>query len=161
MAETFEGTVTVNEGVSEIKDRAGGSTIILRGEIGDIDVGGFGANGNIRVRDQSGSANIQLAGLTGTVQVGPPPSASGDIFVGGESIHLSGEDGSITLRGEVILRDADCSEDFDLAEEQPTPGSVLVIGEEGRLRPSDRSYDLPPSVGDLDRHRPRQRREDC
>jgi hypothetical protein len=37
---------------------------------------------------------------------------------------------------------ADCAEDFDIAGvEAAEPGTVMVLGEEGALKPSDRAYD--------------------
>jgi hypothetical protein len=51
--------------------------------------------------------------------------------------------GSITVaKGDITLAGADCAEDFDAAPgEVLTPGTVVVIGEDGRLRQSTFSYD--------------------
>jgi hypothetical protein len=52
------------------------------------------------------------------------------------TIHLSGDD------GDIILRNADCAEDFDVDDDtRAEHGTVLVIGVDGRLRPSELAYD--------------------
>ena len=52
------------------------------------------------------------------------------------SVWLSGHN------GDIILKNADCAEEFDVAEDDVEPGTVLVLdAEPGRLRTSDRAYD--------------------
>lgn len=52
-------------------------------------------------------------------------------------------EGNLYIRkGDCILDGADCAEDFDVAD--PTvvePGTVMVLGEEGKLQPSQTAYD--------------------
>ena len=51
-------------------------------------------------------------------------------------------DGSITVKNDIILANADCAEDFDIAGlEKVEPGTVMVIDSEGSLRECDRAYD--------------------
>ncbi len=51
-------------------------------------------------------------------------------------------DGSITVKNDIILANADCAEDFDIASlEKVEPGTVMVIDSEGSLRECDRAYD--------------------
>ena len=51
-------------------------------------------------------------------------------------------DGSITVKNDIILENADCAEDFDIAGlEKVDPGTVMVIDSEGSLRECDRAYD--------------------
>ena len=51
-------------------------------------------------------------------------------------------DGNIRVTGDVILLGADCAEDFDVEEaDSLEPGSVMVIGEDGRLHQSKDEYD--------------------
>jgi hypothetical protein len=43
--------------------------------------------------------------------------------------------GNVRITGDIILTNADCAEDFDIAD--PTlvePGTVMVLGEEGKLQ---------------------------
>ena len=50
--------------------------------------------------------------------------------------------GDVEVTGDIRLINADCAEDFDIAGvEAAEPGTVMVLGEEGALRPSDRAYD--------------------
>jgi hypothetical protein len=48
----------------------------------------------------------------------------------------------IDVVGDVVLLGADCAEEFDIAgNEDIEPGTVLVIGDEGRLQPSEKPFD--------------------
>ena len=48
--------------------------------------------------------------------------------------------GNILATGDVILTGADCAEDFDVKDAQALePGTVMVIGDEDRLTPIQRS----------------------
>ena len=51
--------------------------------------------------------------------------------------------GSVVVTGDVLLRGgADCAEDFDVAESaQSEPGTVMVLGADGRLEACARAYD--------------------
>ena len=50
--------------------------------------------------------------------------------------------GNLRVTGDVILTNADCAEDFDVARTAVVdPGTVMVLGEEGRLEHSQRAYD--------------------
>jgi len=60
---------------------------------------------------------------------------------GGLTIRLNGQSGTIEAN-DVSLTQADCAEDFDIADgETAEPGSVMVIDEEGALKESERAYD--------------------
>ena len=50
--------------------------------------------------------------------------------------------GSIKTNGDILLTNADCAEDFDICEtENVEAGTVMVLGEEGVLYPSQQAYD--------------------
>jgi hypothetical protein len=50
--------------------------------------------------------------------------------------------GNVTFSGDIILRDADCAEEFDVDDPfELTPGSVVCIGREAQLRLSTEAYD--------------------
>src|SRR6267143_361505 len=55
------------------------------------------------------------------------------------TIHLNGN------TGDIILSNADCAEDFEIAgpKEEVTPGTVMVLDQEeaGKLRPCRQPYD--------------------
>lgn len=56
----------------------------------------------------------------------------GKVWVGGE----------LAVGGDILLANADCAEDFDVANvSTATPGTVMVIGDDGVLEPSSRAYD--------------------
>jgi hypothetical protein len=51
-------------------------------------------------------------------------------------------EGDVEVTGDLRLLNADCAEDFDVCDEADTdPGTVLVIGEDGRLRRRSVAYD--------------------
>lgn len=50
--------------------------------------------------------------------------------------------GDVEVTGDLRLMNADCAEDFDICEtEQIEPGTVMVLGEEGKLEQSQKAYD--------------------
>jgi hypothetical protein len=50
--------------------------------------------------------------------------------------------GTVTVGGDVVLTGADCAERFDVVEiEAAEPGTVMVIADDGALRPSRQAYD--------------------
>ena len=51
-------------------------------------------------------------------------------------------EGDVEVTGDIRLLNADCAEEFDIAGvEAIEPGTVMVLGEEGDLKPSDHAYD--------------------
>ena len=92
-----------------------------------------GNAGDVVVRDRRGREVIALEGAPARLTVGANGNA-GSIFVrdgsDNERICLDGATGDIRLRG------ADCAEEFDVVDgETVDPGTVLVINDEGSLRP--------------------------
>ena len=50
--------------------------------------------------------------------------------------------GNLTVKGDMCLANADCAEDFDIGgAELVQPGTVMVFGKDGALRPSEKPYD--------------------
>jgi hypothetical protein len=65
-------------------------------------------------------------------------SFEGDVEVTG-NLHVTG---NITTDGDVILSNADCAEEFDLAGNVPVePGMVMVLNEDGEVTQSQEAYD--------------------
>jgi len=65
-----------------------------------------------------------------------PSDASNNHDTTQATIHLDANAGDITLRN------ADCAEEFAIAESvEALPGSVMVLDDDGFLRPSTRAYD--------------------
>lgn len=55
------------------------------------------------------------------------------------NVWISGE---LAVGGDILLANADCAEDFDVADMAlAEPGTVMVVGDEGVLRPSAHAYD--------------------
>jgi len=51
-------------------------------------------------------------------------------------------DGDVEVTGDIRLLNADCAEDFDICEaELIDPGTVMVLGEDGKLQQSQNAYD--------------------
>jgi len=51
-------------------------------------------------------------------------------------------EGDVEVTGDIRLTNADCAEDFDICETEPVePGTVMILGEEGVLYPSQHAYD--------------------
>lgn len=51
-------------------------------------------------------------------------------------------EGTVIVTGDIQLPNADCAEDFDIADdEEIVPGAVMVLGEDGWLRRSRHPYD--------------------
>ena len=70
-------------------------------------------------------------------------SASGNVGLGiaqpEEKLHVAG---NILATGDIRLANADCAEDFDIVDaESVDPGSVMVLGEGGKLSQSQVAYD--------------------
>jgi hypothetical protein len=50
--------------------------------------------------------------------------------------------GELAVGGDIVLANADCAEDFDVVTlSSATPGTVMVVGEQGVLHPSSQAYD--------------------
>jgi hypothetical protein len=86
-----------------------------------------------------GASTSGLAGwFQGNVSVSGNQNVGGDQTVGG-NVNVSG---NVNVDGDVVLEGGDCAERFDVsAAEGVEPGTIMVIGEDGGLRPSDRAYD--------------------
>jgi hypothetical protein len=147
--------------------------LVLDGNLGDIRLGGRGADGDLRMyRSQeqdnqtSAKATIHLNGGTGKLFMRSGTGqdrivldgGAGALWLGGKDVHgeiylFHGDEddnsdkAKATIRlssqeGDIVLRNADCAEDFDVAADADAePGSVMVIGCDGRLKVSDRAYD--------------------
>jgi hypothetical protein len=153
-----------------IYDGADHETIHLNGQapnaaanISLIGVGGNGARGSIEVYKETGKKMAWLypdmLGLIGSVYL---YNAAGNhsIYLHGESSRIevggSGLGGIISIfdgsdkekiridgnSGDIILQGADCAEEFDVIElDEFGPGTVMVIGQDGKLCPSEKPFD--------------------
>jgi hypothetical protein len=142
------------------------ATIRLDGESATITVGGGGGSGtkdpNVTYID--GGLNL-LGGTSGNAGPGLRirlDAAQADIFAGGNgaagelflfrsgnsnqapsqaTIHLDGETGEL-YGASFTPSGGDCAEDFEMQDVTfAEPGTVMVIGEDSKLRISDQAYD--------------------
>lgn len=70
-------------------------------------------------------------------------TASGNVGIGvAEPKERLEVNGNIVTNGDIRLSNADCAEDFDICETELTePGTVMVLGEDGKLEQSQKAYD--------------------
>lgn len=130
-----------SSGALFIKDNNGEDIIVLDGDTGNVGLGRDGNGGQLFLKDDTGTDTIVLNGTTGNIGLGKNGRA-GNVFVknnaGANTIELSGG------TGDIILRNADCAEEFDISEEiedEVEPGTVMVLDSEGKLRQSTEAYD--------------------
>src|SRR5439155_19853212 len=93
-----------------------------------------GANGDIAMVPESFvgfSAAMVVKNGTGNVGIGTStPDAN---------LHVVGD---VLVTGDVRLTNADCAEDFDVADDKLVePGTVVILGEGGGLSRSEKAYD--------------------
>lgn len=122
--------------------RAGAATdaiVELTGN-GMVRAGGAGVNGVVSVRGADGMPLAELLafpgeGVLGLGQANRPGRIS--LFgPKGEAVRIDGASGDLTLFN------ADCAEEFDLADDDElTPGTVMVLDDDGNLTSSTQAYD--------------------
>jgi hypothetical protein len=140
------GTLAINRKV-EPTSLSTYQVIALHGETGDVSIGGNGQDGDLVLfaagftssspASHKSNATIHLRAQDGIVRAG----GGG---VNGRMLVL-GSDGSARISiegstGDIVLANADCAEEFDLADEAE-PGTVLCFDDVGLLRPSRTPYD--------------------
>ncbi len=158
------------EGKVYVQNAAGNNTIHVLGEDARLTLGGSGADGDIYLRTAAGAHTIHLDGATARVDLGGN-GIEGKVYVqnaaGNNTIHVLGEDARLTLGGsgadgDIYLRtaagadtihldgasgdisflNADCAEDFAVEDSAAVdPGTVMVLGEHGLLKPGSCEYD--------------------
>ena len=133
------------------------------GEDGNLYFGGTTDKGEIGMRLSAGTKGEFQGGFidvrAGTLQDGLRFRV--DTFFGGaEQMRITAEgkvgigtpnpryrlevmNGDIGVtNGDIILTNADCAEDFDISDTEPIePGTVMVLGEDGKLEQSRMAYD--------------------
>jgi hypothetical protein len=140
-------------GLVNVTDGGGNTTIRLNGHRGTIEA---------PVLQTTGSKAILRGDNGGFVQLFHPNGGHPHIELianettiantGGGLVNITDGGGNTTIRlnghagtieaSDIILTQADCAEDFDLAAgEMAEPGSVMVIDQEGALKESHGAYD--------------------
>jgi hypothetical protein len=134
------------------------ATIHLDGQGANIWAGGHGADGDVVLRSSGGENRIRLDAGQSNMWIGGNgtdgdivlfPSSGDNQTLSQATIHLDGQS------GDIVLQNADCAEDFEVAEgETLEPGTVVALDDEARLRPSGGEYDtrvvgIVAGAGDL------------
>jgi hypothetical protein len=132
----FGGTIGVqgesNDGIGVKGQSATGAGVL--GESDKFD-GVFGRSHSPGRAGVSGHTT-DPAGLAGFFE--------GDVSVTGKINHGGDYNcaGNMTVQKDIVLANADCAEDFDISQMAGAePGTVMVLGREGALEPSQRAYD--------------------
>ena len=130
-----------NQGSLELMSLLGGGRLRVRG------------NDNAVIAELVAALGVAVIGLGGADYNGDIAIKNGD---GQTVIHLNGRDQSILLfnadgdqmilidgaTGDIKLTGGDAAEDFEIAAGSDLPaGSVMIIGDDGRLRRSQDPYD--------------------
>jgi hypothetical protein len=127
-----------NEGDIRVLDGEGRTVFDMNGNTAYLRVGADGNEGDIEVLDGEGRVVFHMNGVNAFLTVGADGN-EGDIEVlddnGNTTIHLNG--GS----GDIILENADTAEEFEVVESDVTPGTVMILGPDGRLEISRSAYD--------------------
>jgi len=152
MAETIKDRLVVVDGanrevfafdagfaVLDIGAQGAEGDLRIRGDDGEFKFHFDGGRQLLIVKDDVGREVLHFQGQNSQLRVGRQGN-EGDIFVldaqGEASIHLDGGE------GDIVLRNADCAEEFECAEEQiPVPGTVVVLDDDGSVRVGTQPYD--------------------
>jgi hypothetical protein len=114
---------------------------------GRIGLGGNGSIGTIDVFDAATNHIIRIGGVQHPGRIGLGGNGSDGVIAvfnknTTQTIAINGETGDLEVTGDIRLTNADCAEDFDICETgQVEPGTVMVLGAEGVLHPSEHAYD--------------------
>ena len=129
-------------GVNSLDAQSGGGA----GVYADSQVNGVQAEGGANGVFAKGKSWCGVVGISesttggaGVVGEGVGPGAVG---IYGKGRVAGRFEGDVEVTGDIRLLNADCAEDFDICEtEQIEPGTVMVLGEDGRLQQSQNAYD--------------------
>ena len=145
-------------GFSNVSDGAGVLGAHGHGGHGLVGTGGFGVTGTGSLIGVWGIAKgTGWAGyFSGPIRVEGSVETSGNVAVQG-NINMDGNvnakgnintggninvDGNINVKGDILLANADIAERFAVESQAGSaPGTVMVIGDNGALKPCDRRYD--------------------
>ena len=126
-------------GTAELVDGEGRPALRLEAAGAKNLVGTKGNAGDVEVSDVAGVPVVRLDGDQATVKVGAKGhSGTAELLdtAGGVTVRLSGAMGQAELRG------VGCAEEFELLKPaEADAGTVLVIEEDGKLRPCDQEFD--------------------
>ena len=90
---------------------------------------------SVWLNGQEGNMMLGGAGRDGDIALFPSDATISQSSFSEATIHLNGD------AGDIVLKNADCAEEFDTAEPDVESGSVMVLDDEGSLRRSTEAYD--------------------
>jgi hypothetical protein len=148
-------------------DENASNVMVLSAGSAEIALGGGGKQGHVRLQegggldtvtlDASGFDAVLVRDASGSKRLFAMNRDNATLFVGAHSsdgeggkpgsIHLRDQNGKDSLvldgnAGDIHCGNADCAEDFDVSQSADVePGTVVVIDEEGKLRPNQQAYD--------------------
>ena len=122
-----------------VQNPEGKNVFGVQGDVASVWVGESGRGGKIYLRNGQGNNSISMNGESAGVTLGGG-GTNGTIVLrnlqGQNTIKFDGKE------GDIVLQNADCAEHFVAAD--PTgisPGTVVVLDEQGHVRPSMKPYD--------------------
>lgn len=129
----------MREGHIQLNDKNNNVVIRLDATDARIVVGGSTREGRLVLTDKNYQSRIELDAQGAYIVTGGA-GVPGKIYVrdskDSDQVIIDGE------RGDVILTNADCAEDFEISEvEQVDPGTVMTINNDGKLVQGRQPYD--------------------
>jgi hypothetical protein len=126
-------------GEGYFRDANGKDTVAILGAHGRIWLGANGKAGYGYFRNAAGKDTVAIDGANGNITLGGN-GHDGDVIVrnaaGTDTIHIDGD------AGDVVLKNADCAEEFTVRDlESAESGTVMVLDDDGSVRPCDEAYD--------------------
>ena len=121
------------------------ATIHLDGGGGNAFLGGNGTDGDLVLRAENGQNRMRFDAGGGNMWIGGNGADGDAVFFAASGDNQTLADATIRINGEngdLIIGNADCAEDFDIAQAAGVePGMALVLGADGLLYPCDSPYD--------------------
>ncbi len=150
-------------GAISVKEKSGKTTVRVDGGKASLILGDGGQTGDIALRDGAGNEVASLTGARMVLSAGGKKRITiagpeGILWLGGqgangsvilfdatEEVNNTANNATIWLSGQsgdIILRNADCAEEFDVAHVAGAePGAVMVIGADDALELGRDAYD--------------------
>ena len=122
-----------------------GTLLAELGRNGNIRLGGGNHDGDIEMYNNAEKRTIHADAGGGNLWLGGH-GTDGDLILFPSGVTDTNDETKSTIHmdgqsGDIILRNADAAEDFDVSGDNIEAGSVLVIDEEGKLQLSSSAYD--------------------